>query len=50
MFAIAAEVTITKTPNVSTLTCTEPTVTLTATGADSYVWSNGATTASIEVS
>lgn len=32
------------------MTCTDASVTLTASGASGYVWSNGATTASINVS
>ena len=43
-------VTISKVPNTSTLTCTDGSVVLTANGASSYVWSNGATTSSITVS
>jgi len=50
VYTITPTVTITKTPNTSALTCTDASVTLTASGASSYVWSNGATTASINVS
>jgi hypothetical protein len=50
VYTITPTVTITKTPNTNSLTCTDASVTLTANGASGYVWSNGATTASINVS
>jgi gliding motility-associated-like protein len=42
--------TVAITPSVSTAVCSGQSVTLTATGANSYVWGNGATTNSIIVS
>jgi hypothetical protein len=45
VYTITPTVTITKTPNTNALLCTVPSVNLTASGATSYVWSNGATTA-----
>lgn len=47
VYTITPAVTISKAPNTNTLTCTDASVTLTASGAQSYLWNNGATGASI---
>lgn len=49
VYTITPGLTITKVPNTNALTCSVPSVSLTASGASSYVWSNGETTASITV-
>ena len=47
VYTITPALTITKSPNTNGLTCGVASVNLTASGASSYVWSNGATTAGI---
>lgn len=44
MYTITPALTIIKSPNTNTLTCGVASVNLIASGATSYVWSNGATT------
>lgn len=50
MYTITPALTITKAPNTNTLTCGVASVNLIASGATSYVWSNGATTSAITAS
>lgn len=49
VYTVAPTVTITKVPDTNTLTCTDGSVTLTAHGADSYLWNDGSATSSIVV-